>query len=260
MSLSLYTIEDSLDHLLEAREQARAHIEKLEVVIASRPGELAHELAEAKQELAVVEKTLAEYERLEVLKVDNCHRYLATLKNLVPALRAEAAAISGRARRMEECAAWLKERLLNAMELGNKKRVDGTNGRYLLRKGNGGLKPLQVDGWDDEKKQWTSPLVVLPDELIDVTVKMPLQTWNFITSLAEVNEERYGLDGATLTGSEPSNERIRAALGEDCPGCNGGFVLGPEMQKVTCEACSGTGKRIVPGARLLDRGQHLEVK
>ncbi len=204
-SLSLYTIEDGLAELLEARAQTLKDLDDL-------PAD-PEDIAEAKDALAMIEKALAEYQSLEVAKVDNCHRFLSSIKYLVPALKAEAAAITARAKRLEAAGEWLKERIMQAMELGGKKRVDGRHGRYLLRKGNGGLAALHVDEG-----------AVLPDEYIDVTVRMRLSNWEAIKGEVKI------LSAPVIF---PSQERIRAAI---------------------------AAGEIVPGARLLDRGAHLEIR
>lgn len=251
--LSLYTIEDGLAELLEARQQTLSDIAKTEA--SDRGGDLAEDLAEQRDALAMIEKTLAEYQSLEVRKVDNCHRFLSSIKHLVPALKAEAAAITARARRLEASGEWLKERIMQAMELGGKKRVDGESGRYLMRKGNGGLAKLHVDGWDDERKQWTTQEGVLDERFIDVTVTLPASQWEWLIELAEIEVPGMVLGVIGNSRSAPSNERIRVALAEQCALC-----AGRDAVDQSCTDCSGTGKNKVPGARLLERGQHLEVK
>lgn len=261
-TLTLYQVEDGLAELLEARQQTLKDLDDLQ---RGNPPADPEDIAEAKDALAMIEKTLAEYQSLEVRKVDNCHRFLTSIKHLVPVLKAEAAAITARARRLEASGEWLKERIMQAMELGGKKRVDGESGRYLMRKGNGGLAKLHVDGWDEEKKQWSESTGVLPGEFIDVTVRMKLSEW----------ETRVGIHAMPhvigLIRSEPSQDRIREALAMACQVCDGqeachcgepmnGYHETHTPVKMICDACDGTGKNKVPGARLLDRGQHLEVK
>lgn len=220
-TLSLYAIQDGLAELLIAREETLADIAN---------AENSEDIAEAKDALAMIEKTLAEYQSLEVRKVDNCHRFLTCINHLVPALKAEAAAITARAKRLEAAGEWLKERIMQAMELGGKKRVDGESGRYLLRKGNGGIAKLHVDGWDDEKKRWSETEGALPEEFIDVTLRMKADEWESL--ILHVGIRAMPVPISPIM-SEPSQDRIRKAL---------------------------AAGEIVPGARLLDRGQHLEVK
>ena len=86
----------------------------------------------------------------------------------------------------------------------------------LMVKGNGGRQPVEVTRPD-----------ILPDELVDVTVRLPLSYWKTIV----------GAVGETLALPEtkdaaPALARIHDAL----------LIDG------------------VPGARLLERGQRLEVK
>jgi hypothetical protein len=221
-SLSLYTIEDGLAELLNQREEARADVAR---------GGSEEDRAEAENALAVIERTLGEYLSLEVRKVDNYHRYLTCSGNLIAEMKAEETAIRTRRQRLEAAMAWLKERALTAMSIADKKRVDGTAGRYLMRKGNGGVKPLVVDSWDGE--HWTNggPLTsVLPEAMMDVTVTLPLPVW---LEMCDLHESFSRGDGGQLrTETVPNNARIRAAL-----------EVG-----------------IVPGARLAERGEHLECR
>lgn len=250
MGLSLYNIEDGLDELLEARLQLTAEIATL--ATGQPDNEL---LAERREELAAVETTLAEYQKLEVAKVDNTHRFLTSIKHLVPALRAEAALITARAKRLEEASDWLKGRIMEAMDRAGKKRVDGNSGRYLLKKGNGGIAKLQVDGWDEDRKRWTQAEGVLPEEFIDVTVRMSASEWErLITNVSSLCLPAL----VSPIVSEPSQERIRAALAVRCETCGGsGEKIGYALP---CETCKGTKCALVPGARLLERGAHIEVK
>ncbi len=66
---------------------------------------------------------------------------------------------------------------------------------------------------------------------------------------------------------EASQEAIRKALETPCGSCLGAG----EMQEVDpddrpigkpgpCNMCAGTGRQLVPGARLEPRGSHIEVK
>jgi hypothetical protein len=38
------------------------------------------------------------------------------------------------------------------------------------------------------------------------------------------------------------------------------MVDGPRSVKIICGACGGSGKQGVPGARLADRGSHVELR
>src|ERR1700690_3320444 len=116
--LSLYTIEDELLQLLQAREEILTN----------------EQTPETPAELAQVETALAEYVTAEVRKVDGIHAYLKQAKATAEQAKAEAAEMRARAERIENGMARLKEFCLQAMQLAGMKRIDGTAGRYLLRK------------------------------------------------------------------------------------------------------------------------------
>ena len=78
-------------------------------------------------------------------------------------------------------------------------RTHGTAGRYLLRKGNGGLAPLVVQ--ED----------ILPENFRDITVRVPKQWWReLLASLPP--EEMPGESTIVTLVDEPANARIRECL------------------------------------------------
>lgn len=257
LSLSLYVIEDSLAELLAAWDDLISQIEQLQLAPAG-PEEGAI-LVERRQELSIVEKTLKEYATLEVRKADNIHHYLTTAKAIMLARKAEAKLMTEGAKQLERSIDRLERLTMAAMIQGGKTRLDGTNGRYLLRKKNGSVAPLHVDGWNDDTKSWFQD-PVLPDEYMDVTVVLPLSDWKRL-----LEQPSAPMVDAKVNGAAPSNKRIRAALAETCGGCAGSKVFlatqtDGNTVPASCPDCHGTGKQLVPGARLTERGEHLECK
>lgn len=254
-SLSLYIIEDSLAELLAAWDDLIGQIEQLASIPESQATpDVATSLIERRQELAIVERTLREYVTLEVRKADNIHRYLTTAKAILAARKAEAKRMTEGAKQLESSIDRLERLTMAAMIQGGKTRLDGTNGRYLLRKKNGSVAPLQVDGWNDDTKTWFQE-PVLPEEFMDVTVVLPLSDWKRLLAQPDAP-----LVDATVKGGAPSNKRIRGALAQDCDSCDGKKTISSFGKVEPCEKCAGTGKQLVPGARLTERGEHLEVK
>ena len=100
-----------------------------------------------------------------------------------------------RADRIENSMARLKEFCLQAMQMAGVKRIDGTAGRYLLRKGNRGKEPL---------------VVAQPD-----LVPMDYQTVTVTYRASDKEILRQGL-------AEISNDLIRKALedGSAVPGAH----------------------------------------
>ena len=85
---------------------------------------------------------------------------------------------------------------------------------------------------------------LLPDEYRTATIEMPLTQWKAIQAVVPGAPE--------AKRAEPDTKRIRAALATPCWLCN---AKGGE-----CQECGGTGKGRVPGARLNERGSHLEIR
>lgn len=269
--LSLYIIEDGLAEILEARELTKLDIQRLEHAntLEKPPQQIDEDLAEAREGLRVIDKTLAEYLTLETRKVDNYHRFLTTAQALLLEIREEEKRFAGRRRRLETAVAFLKERAIAAMNQAGKKRIDGTNGRYLQRVGNGGQAPLVIDGWDSEKEKWIRGFEdsILDDALVDVTVTMPVDVWNRL-----IADLPWSYVRAWKQVCVPSNSRIREALAEPCEAvtngmrCTAGFLPagsandGATPTPTRCPSCDGTGKQVVAGARLAARGERLDVR
>jgi hypothetical protein len=173
--LSLWTIEDALIELLDARAELLA-------------GLAANEDPERREELATVERTLAEYVEREVGKVDGIHSYLRYAEHTAAAAREEATRMTERARVLEASAERLKRLVVDVMDHTGKKRLEGHGGRLLRVQGNGGLPPLIVDPG------------VLPDEYVDVTIRV---------SLADYKAKKMEVK---ILDSQPADRRIREAL------------------------------------------------
>lgn len=179
--LSLYTIETALLDLLTAREELMAQ--------RGDPAEQ-QDWEDIDEQIAAVESALQEYVRAEIKKCDGIHWYLTAAKQTARDARAEARRMDERARRIEASADRLKAICCDVMRMAEVKRIDGTAGRYLLRKGNGALAPLVVQ--ED----------VLPAEYTDVTVRMP----------PKLLDRLAGWSGWVVIKKEPANDRIREAL------------------------------------------------
>ena len=225
-TLSLHIIEDGLAELLEAREATLQEI--------GQAPESA--LPELREQLAVLDKTLEEYLTLEARKVDNYCRFLASAKLLISGMTEEERRIKDRRKRIERAVEWLKRRTVDVMAFAGKKRVDGTNGRYLLRKGNGGLAPLVIDGWDAEAERWTSPeTCVVPLDCLTATVVVRGDIWNIWQRL---------LSQPTWAGIEMSAAEFKVSYA-------------PNQAAIRAKLAAGEA---VPGCRLAERGEHLEAK
>jgi hypothetical protein len=216
--LSLYTIEQSLAELLEAREDL---IEKRATVADGLPPQSADAgdlEADVNAELAEVEKALAEYFTREISKADGVHYAIRAYTDVLAQAEAEKQRITERVDRLKSTLKRIKQAACEAMEVLGKKRIDGTAGRYLMCKANGGVAPLTIQP------------EVLPNDYRDVVIQMPHNFWFYLVGSLSPEEWPAGVRTKSL---EPNNDRIRAAL-----------AAGEE----------------VPGARLGERGKHLEIK
>jgi Siphovirus Gp157 len=261
-SLSLYTIEDGLAQLLDAREALNQELIDHDAMSAGNAALLARDVNEIQAELTVVEETLATYEKNEPAKVDAYHHFLTAAAYSIKAMEREEIVLRERRKRLEQAAAYVKQRALFVMQSFGKKRLDGTNGRYLSRQPNGGMVPLDIDNWHNDVGNWIDPTrkTTLPESYQNVHVVMPADVYAWILREFD-NDDEVSLDDVKVVASGPCGARIREALARPCKECEGGRIIdGLAKTVIQCQACSGTGHYTVPGAFLGDRGEHLRVR
>lgn len=262
MNLTLYQIESGLAQLIEYRASRMADTEE----------------PPTQEELDAIEGEIRKYEFREPAKVAGVaaiFRSWRTTRETAAAeakrYRAIAKAFEGMEARLKECVGAVLE-LLPAPAKGCR-TLTGADGSKLMLKGNGGVEPLVIDGWDAERECWMRPgdMTVLPPEYRDVTVRLKVSDWMRILSLPDALVP-------TVVGpiaETPSGARIREALALPCGRCEGVGTYpeddparmtaealndGATIEALLCSYCGGTGKQRVPGARLLPRGSHVEFK
>lgn len=238
--LTLYSLADDLVSLLDLRE----------------------DMAENKEGTEAVDAAIAEYmQSLIPPKVDAVAHVLLTLDSQTELAAAEVQRLAARRRRIASAAERLRQYCcdvlakLPAPKKGSRK-LEGSNSTLIL-KGNGGLQKLDV---------YEESLV--PDEFKLATVALPLNLWLTLReTISEADRPK-----ATVAVDEKA---VRKALDAPCWVCEGsGLSVEPDAFRMSagadgstcesfacaCPSCGGSGKAGVPGARLLERGHHLEIK
>ena len=171
-------------------------------------------------ERAAVEQTLAEYVEREVVKVDNIRGFLKHCDMMAREAKAEAATQAERARLWEARADRVKLMCAAVMEKAGAKKLEGRTGVIRL-KGNGGLVPLEV----------TDPAAV-PNECCRYVGWISAELWTKIYAAVEAAIAMDHLEAGYKLDRVVDNERTRRVL---------------------------TAEGGVPGARLGERGKHVEV-
>jgi hypothetical protein len=182
-----------------------------------------------------IHQGIQEYATREVVKVDGIRSYLRHCEVMAVAAKCEADAQMERSRKWKRRAEKLEAICLSTMIAMGKKRLEGKSGELIV-KTNGGAQALDI----------TEPSIV-PDEYCLAQVTMSCADWDALYDTA---------GKPVLVGSRvdrvPDSAAIRAALKAPCWLCAG--------KDQDCDQCGGTGTSSVPGARLRERGVHLEVK
>lgn len=213
--------------------------ETLAELLAVRADMLASDPVE---DISAIDGEIIKYFQKEVAKADAIIPLWRHFETTAATARAEAARLKAYAEDLEGQLEHMKLRVKEVMVQFDKKVIPGSTGRLML-KGNGGSAPIQIQ---EE---------MLPDELCKWEGTIYGHEW----SMAPDHwKQRPGVKMKRL----PSNTKIREALAKPCETCGGTKTqLAREGNgEEPCQACGGTGKAGVPGARLLERGKHVEVK
>lgn len=262
LELSLYTIEDDLLSLYQMREEAATDCDTA-IVFTGRDSAQSAELMD---QLRVIDEQIAEYVKAEIRKADGIGHHWRHFKLMGDAARAEAKRLSALADSWDARLDRLKAMCLHVMETfewraGKPRVIEGKTTRLYL-KGNGGKQAVDIT---DES--------MVPDEFCMVTITMRADWFAKIDNFLAERGMNAGDRTPVTIKRTPSLSLIGAALDRNCEPCGGlGIVwresvvdhpvFGPEVSRVEdiCGACGGSGKCGVPGARLLERGQHVECK
>jgi hypothetical protein len=202
-------------------------------------------------DVALVEHSTAEVERAD--------SYIGLIRYLEAAIalrRAEAQRNTLAARIAERILEQVKATAVFVMTEAKRPRIEGSSGSYLLAKKSGGMAPLLI----------TDPALV-PDDLCRLEGWVNAGVWGRMVAIVRrhVTGEEWE-PTARWTGRVPDNAAIRAQLDLPCPKCNGDGAIRAtekiegERSEVVCSECGGSKTAGVPGARIGERGTHLEVK
>ena len=219
--LSLFTIEESLAMLVEAREDAEAE------------GDAA----------AVTEcdKALAQYLTAEAAKVNSYAALIRRQLTEAEECEAEAQRLAARAKTRRAFVDRLKATALEVMQRFGVKELRSATNTLRVQK-NGGLQPLDI----------SEHAMDVPPEYRRVVVTLAYEDWKEIEP-----EDRDGMKIQIFT----DNEAIRKALAQRvrCPWCKGEAVTSGNCRCERCDG-QGTVPQTIPGARLLERGSHVRVE
>ena len=227
-----YVIEDSLQQLAELREQAESEgdSEALKVIDDQLADYLTQEADKVSSYVGLI--------RLREDQAANCDAELERVKALRDRARAD----------VER----LKATALAVMQRFDVKALkDERTGSALTRRGNGGLQPLEVQ----------------PESVADqyrlFRITFTYSMWiSFLALIGDnLRDQMY-----EQVQSSPDTQAIRKALAQrvTCPECAEyqDTATGRDLiARDPCPRCNGAGtiQNTVPGARLLERGEHVRL-
>lgn len=236
--LTLFHIESELADLVNLRDQ----------------------LAEQGEDLAPIDTAIREYVAREIRKVDGIRAYLKHAEMMASAAREEAKLQKARGDAWQARIDRLKDFLRFVMEdmswtEGKPRRIEGKTGSLVL-KPDGGRQAVEI-----------TDASLIPEEYVQYTGTISGEAWE--TLHISVADERRGQDWDDWVKRAdvrmeriPHKGRIGEALAGKCCDCRGSgraYDIGfPDASP--CRECSGDGLARVPGARLVPRGSHVEVR
>jgi hypothetical protein len=239
LDLTLHQLETELAQLVEYRQERLADT-------VDRPSE---------EEIAALDAEIQRYQIAGPAKVSGVAAIFRSWRAKRETARAEANRLLQIVKHYECMEARLKEYAAGVLEKlpapkkGCRKLV-GADGSQLLLKGNGGVQPLEI-----------TDAAAVPDDLCVYVLKLAGPEWRAV----EEAVRRRSLGQLTLVPERQVNaEAVREALAQPCPQCAGtGDIPSPAGSASAiwpCPACGGTGRHAIPGARLLERGVHVECR
>ncbi len=186
--------------------------------------QLREDPATTEEERAAIDGELKLYAEEQMpAKVDGYRGYIKLCRMNQQAAKEEKAIAFDAERMWASRAERMEEILKEVMERRGVKRLDGKIGHISL-KGNGGLAPMEPVNES-----------ILPDEYRSISFTLPLPAWYKLQKLLEMTDQggmlRFMLMSAKAASVNMASVRAALEAGED-----------------------------VPGARLAERGKHIEVK
>lgn len=181
---------------------------------------LREEMTADGENIAEVEKQIAEYMQALPAKVSGVCAMFRMWKSQQAAIKAEEDRLHELRKRVEANEARLKEYCAYVLE----QQPEPKKGCKKLIGADGSQLMLKGNGGLEPLQIDES---VLPDDYREVTVRMPLEMWR------DISKTFAAESWAKIVDQGPDNTAIRAAIQQ-----HGG----------------------IPGARLLERGQHLEIR
>ena len=247
MELSLYQIESGLADLIEMRETC--------VGSGDDPQ------TDYEHQIRVIDEAIRQYIETEIRKVDGIRSFWRHCELMRDAAKIEAEQQAKRSAQWAGRLERLKSMCKTVMESmpwpeGKPKKLEGRTGALYL-KANGG-KAVEI-----------TDRGLVPPEFQEVTVTFRADHFALLQEIMAGYVEGIKDPITCKVGATwPALALVAAELAKPCGACSGdGFVVfisdnghGEVKDRQQCEVCGGSGRRGVPGARLAERGQHVEVR
>ncbi len=206
-------------------------------------------MASENEDTAAIDGEIANYFARDVTreKIDTVINFLRYAGAQEIIARNEAKRTKSLASRWEAQIAFLKDAAKAVLENSGQKALEGNSAGKLILKGNGSVQPLEI-----------TDASLIPEELVQYTLRL---SGDVLVRMGEHIDWNYWIENEDVQMERvPHNERIRAELEKPCDRCDGSGRDPMPNCNTECLQCDGAKTRHVPGARLLERGSHVEIK
>ena len=191
------------------------------------------------EERAAIDQQITVYVQANLRKVDNVRAFWRYCEDVMDSAARDRKDAEARYKSAEAKLEFLKSLCCDTMTAFGEKKLEGAHG-FIRLQANGG--PVALDIYS---------AALIPEELVLYRGWMSSQAMALlppeVTARQDFQFER-----------EPRQGAIRAELEKPCDICKGGG--GTAYNADVCNECGGTGKRLVPGARLAERGKHARIR
>jgi hypothetical protein len=203
------------------------------------------------EEREAIEGQIKAYVGAELRKVDNVRSYWRHCEVMAEAAREEGKRLLGLASNWEMRLDKLKGLCLELMQGFGEKKLEGRHG-FIRRQANGGNVGLEI----------YNPSLI-PENMCQYVGSITSPAWRRIVTLCEALGEDITEFEGVLLERIPKEAMVRAAMKGPCERCGGLGVVGSSetpTRQMECDICHGTKTRVIPGAKLGERGEHVRCQ
>lgn len=205
-------------------------------------------------EVAAIDQRITQYVHANLRKVDNVRQFWRYAEDMLAAAEQDYKDAGARRSSWEAKLDFLKGVCADAMIVMGEKKLEGLHG-FIRLQPNGG--PVALDLYNS---------ALIPESMVVYQGSIASAAWSEILEACATAGIFPLLNPSVKMERVPMLGTVKAELEAKCDRCGGAGTYDgipaaiSERKPEGCPECAGTGKRIVPGARLGVRGKHVRIR